>query len=93
MDPAHDPHQVVGIDDRRHALVVKEPVAQVGVERLFRTLTHTRHARPGLMERAHELLLVAGEARLDEDDVHRVAGAERWRARGVSRAWLKGEKR
>ena len=51
-------------------LVVREPVPELVVERLLGALADAGDARADRVERAHELALVRGKARLDEDDVH-----------------------
>ena len=47
------------VDDDAHLLVVGQPVAQLVVEAILRALADGGDARADLVERAHELTLVA----------------------------------
>jgi hypothetical protein len=51
-------------------LVVGQPALEVVVERGLAALADRADRRADLGQRADELLLVGGEPRLDEDDVH-----------------------
>jgi len=65
------------VDDRTHALVLEQVVAELRRQRLGRALADRRHARAGAQQAAQELALVLREAGLDQDDVH--GGAARVR--------------
>ena len=58
------------IGDRRHLLVVTQPALHLLVQHLCWRLAETYHRRADLGQRADEVALAGGEARLDEDDVH-----------------------
>jgi hypothetical protein len=49
---------------------VHHPALEVRVERLLRPLADADHAGAGLEQAAHELALVRGKRRLEEDHVH-----------------------
>ena len=58
------------VDHRRDLLVVGEPLLHVVVQPVLRALADADDRRPDRVQAADELLLVVGEARLDEHDVH-----------------------
>ena len=70
LDAPHGVDQAAFVDDRRHLLVVGQPVADLVVEPVLRSLADADHRGADLMQRAHELALVVGEARFEEDHVH-----------------------
>ena len=71
LHEAHGALELLFARDVADLLVVREPVAHLGVEVLLRPLADRRHARTDGVQRTHELTLVVGEAGLDEDDVLR----------------------
>ncbi len=58
------------VDHRRDLLVGDHPAAQLVVEVVVGRLADAGDARADRREPAHELALVVGKLRLDEDDVH-----------------------
>ena len=70
LDDLHGVVQLALVGDRADLLVVRQPALDVVVEPVLGSLADADHRRPRLGEGAGELLLVVGEARLEEDHVH-----------------------
>jgi hypothetical protein len=71
LDEAHGIEDGMFVGDVLDLLVVREPVAQLVVERILGSFSDRAHAYADLGKRADEVLLVRGEPRLDENDVRR----------------------
>ena len=68
-----EPHSLderADIGDIADLLVVEHPVAQVGVEPVGGALADPDDGRARFGQPTHELALIGGKRRLDEDDVH-----------------------
>src|SRR5665213_3158156 len=70
LNPAHHVCDRADIRDVADLLVMEHPALQFGVEVVKRPLPDADHGGAGRGEPAHELALVEGKCRLDEDNVH-----------------------
>jgi hypothetical protein len=77
LHEAHGVRERLLVHDGAHLLVVREPVPQLRIERLLRTLADADGGRAHRVQRARELALVGGKARLHEDHVHGTASPGR----------------